>query len=77
VALERRAHLRYSEGAQPNRAHATISAITRSLYAIAVYQLDPDALEKAGLEVVGDTAAVRQLAALLDPGGRNFNIVTP
>ncbi|RKL11916.1 Alkyl/aryl-sulfatase BDS1 [Fusarium oxysporum] len=67
----------YTTAVRSTSADVTLTTTTRTLPAIAVSGLDPEALEEAGVEVTGDTAALERLAALLDPGDPNFNIVTP
>ncbi|KAM4054500.1 hypothetical protein HRG_005342 [Hirsutella rhossiliensis] len=67
----------YAKSVRSTSANATITATSRTLPAIAVSGLDPEALEKAGIEVTGDTTTLSRLAALLDPGDPEFAIVTP
>ncbi|EJT50875.1 hypothetical protein A1Q1_07937 [Trichosporon asahii var. asahii CBS 2479] len=69
--------LLYTKAPQTNDADVRITATNRSLTALAIYGLDPEQLEKAGIVLEGDIGALRRLRALLDPGDRNFNIVTP
>lgn len=79
-----RYHLRLSNGALihsttgPNTpADVTLTAASSALPAITLYGFDVDALEKAGVDVDGDTSALDRLCALIDPGDPDFNIVTP
>ncbi|CAM3441475.1 alkyl/aryl-sulfatase [Isoptericola cucumis] len=67
--------LTYSAAAQQGDADATITATRASLPALAAGS--PDALAAAGIEVAGDPSALGRLAAVLDPGDKNFAIVTP
>ncbi|KAE8154467.1 Metallo-hydrolase/oxidoreductase [Aspergillus avenaceus] len=67
----------YSTAAQSGTANVTLTGTSKQLPALAVYGPDAEALEKAGIQVDGDTTALDTLASLLDPGDPNFNIVTP
>ncbi|PHH92523.1 hypothetical protein CDD83_7020 [Cordyceps sp. RAO-2017] len=69
--------LAYTKAVETTAAEATITASSTTLPALAIYGLDPVALAKAGIKVEGDPKALTRLAALLDPGDPNFNIVTP
>lgn len=48
-----------------------------ALPAIALGGLSADGLAKAGIELDGDPSVLERLAAVLDPGNKNFAIVTP
>lgn len=67
----------YTTAEQTTRPEVTITGTSSQLPALAIYGPDPDALTKAGLEITGNPKALDRLAALLDPGDPNFNIVTP
>ncbi|KAI9042050.1 alkyl/aryl-sulfatase [Aspergillus affinis] len=67
----------YSTTPQSGTVDVTLRGTTKQLTALAVYGPDPEALEKAGIEIDGDTGALDTLSSLLDPGDPNFNIVTP
>lgn len=64
----------YTKGA--GDAEVTLTGTNRSLTALSK-TLDPEQLKKAGIALEGDVGALKRLAALLDPGNSNFNIVTP
>ncbi|KFA70174.1 hypothetical protein S40285_09086 [Stachybotrys chlorohalonatus IBT 40285] len=67
----------YSTAPQFGSADVSVTGTARQLTALAVYGPVPEALEKAGVKLDGDTAALDTLASLLDPGDPAFNIVTP
>lgn len=67
--------LTYSAAAQRGEADATITGTKKALPALAAGSAD--ALAAAGLEVTGDAAVLGRLGAVLDPGDKNFAIVTP
>lgn len=67
--------LSYSGAPQQGDADATITATRAALPALAAG--NPDALAAAGIQVTGDTSALGRLTAVLDPGDKNFSIVTP
>jgi alkyl sulfatase BDS1-like metallo-beta-lactamase superfamily hydrolase len=67
----------YTTVDESNSADVTLTTTSSKLPAIAVHGLDPDALIEAGIDIQGDTEALKRLSALLDPGDPNFNIVTP
>ncbi|GAA1724046.1 alkyl/aryl-sulfatase [Isoptericola hypogeus] len=66
--------LTYSAAAQEGDADATITGTRSALPALAAGS--PDALAAAGLEVTNPSVLGR-LVAVLDPGDKNFAIVTP
>ncbi|EKG17505.1 Beta-lactamase-like protein [Macrophomina phaseolina MS6] len=67
----------YSTTCASTTADVTLTGASSALPAIALYGFDADALEKAGIDVDGDTSTLDRLSALIDPGDPNFNIVTP
>ncbi|KAH7353851.1 beta-lactamase-like protein [Plectosphaerella cucumerina] len=67
----------YSTAPQSGSANVSLTGSARQLTALAVFGPEPEALEKAGVEIAGDTAALDTLKGLLDPGDDKFNIVTP
>lgn len=67
----------YTKAQQSNEAQLTIKGTSQELTALALYGPDPEALEKAGLELTGNIEVLNQLGALIDPGDPDFNIVTP
>ncbi|MCK9794048.1 MBL fold metallo-hydrolase [Isoptericola sp. 4D.3] len=67
--------LTYSAAPQQGDADATITGTKTALPALAGG--NPDALAAAGLEVTGDASALGRLVAVLDPGDKDFAIVTP
>ncbi|MFI6679903.1 alkyl sulfatase dimerization domain-containing protein [Kribbella sp. NPDC050470] len=69
--------LTYSGRPQRGDADATLTTTKRALPALALGGLTADALAAAGLELTGDAGALARLTAALDPGDKNFPIVTP
>ncbi|MFW0787764.1 alkyl sulfatase dimerization domain-containing protein [Gordonia sp. CPCC 206044] len=69
--------LSYSAAAQSGEADVTLSTTRRALPTIATGALTAEALSAAGIELTGDTSVLGRLAALLDPGDKDFSIVTP
>ncbi|MFW0793565.1 alkyl sulfatase dimerization domain-containing protein [Gordonia sp. CPCC 205515] len=69
--------LTYTDRAQDGDADATITTTKTALPALALGQLTAEALGKAGIELSGDASALARLGAVLDPGDKNFAIVTP
>jgi alkyl sulfatase BDS1-like metallo-beta-lactamase superfamily hydrolase len=67
--------LSYSAAPQEGDADATITATRASLPALAAG--NPEALAAAGIAVSGDASALGRLTSVLDPGDKNFSIVTP
>ncbi|MCZ2261168.1 alkyl/aryl-sulfatase [Isoptericola nanjingensis] len=67
--------LSYSAAPQQGDADATITSTRAALPALAAG--NPDALAAAGIQVTGDASALGRLTAVLDPGDKNFSIVTP
>jgi alkyl sulfatase BDS1-like metallo-beta-lactamase superfamily hydrolase len=69
--------LTYSSAPQSGDADATLTTERRSLPALAVGTPTPERLARAGIEIAGDGAVLERLTAVLDPGDRDFAIVTP
>ncbi|MBA4608544.1 MBL fold metallo-hydrolase [Aeromicrobium sp. Marseille-Q0843] len=68
--------LTYSARPQKGDPDATITATRRALPALAG-GLDAAGLSAAGIEIAGDASALGTLTSVLDPGDKNFAIVTP
>ncbi|SKB03871.1 alkyl/aryl-sulfatase [Aeromicrobium choanae] len=68
--------LTYSARPQKGDPDATITATRRALPALAG-GLDAAGLAAAGIEISGDASALGTLTSVLDPGDKNFAIVTP
>ncbi|WP_370617438.1 alkyl/aryl-sulfatase [Mumia qirimensis] len=64
--------LTYSAAPQTGDADATLTTTKRALPALATGKL-----AEAGIEVTGDAAVLGRLTGLLDPGDKDFAIVTP
>ncbi|MEU6251014.1 alkyl sulfatase dimerization domain-containing protein [Glycomyces sp. NPDC047010] len=69
--------LTYTKAAQPGAADATVSAPAKALPSIVLGGLGSDNLASQGVEITGDAEVLRRLAAVLDPGDPDFDIVTP
>ncbi|NEA37962.1 alkyl sulfatase dimerization domain-containing protein [Streptomyces sp. SID11385] len=69
--------LTYSAAPQPDPADVTLTTTTRALPALALGDLSPEGLAAKGIQVDGDTSVLDRLASVLDPGDRNFPLVTP
>ncbi|MBB0246085.1 MBL fold metallo-hydrolase [Streptomyces alkaliphilus] len=69
--------LTHTAAPQQNAADVTLTATTRQLPALALGDPTPEALAEAGIRADGDTTVLQRLAAILDPGDRDFPIVTP
>jgi alkyl sulfatase BDS1-like metallo-beta-lactamase superfamily hydrolase len=67
--------LTYSAAAQQGEADATITGTKKALPALA--SGSSDAMAAAGIEITGDSSALGRLVSVLDPGDKNFAIVTP
>ena len=67
----------YSSAKQPSEADVTLTTTKRSLPVLASGQLSAERLSSAGIEVTGDASVLLTLASLLDPGDKDFSIVTP
>ncbi|RHA43714.1 alkyl/aryl-sulfatase [Cellulomonas rhizosphaerae] len=68
--------LTYSAAPQSGDADTVLTTTRRALPALAG-GLGGEALAAAGVEVTGDASVLGRLAAVLDPGDKNFAIVTP
>lgn len=69
--------LTYTAAPQKQPADATITTTRRALPVLALGGLSPDRLADAGIELSGDAAVLGRLVAVLDPGDKNFAVVTP
>lgn len=69
--------LTYSTYRQHDAADATLTTTKQALPALALGGLSADGLANAGIELTGDGGALERLASVLDPGDKNFAIVTP
>lgn len=66
----------YTKVGEEATADVTLTTSTGKLTGI-VRGFDPETLKEAGINVGGDASTLERLAALLDPGDPEFNIVTP
>jgi alkyl sulfatase BDS1-like metallo-beta-lactamase superfamily hydrolase len=69
--------LTYTAAEQKEAADATLTTTRRALPALALGGLSADKLADAGIQLSGDASVLRRLTAVLDPGDKNFAIVTP
>jgi len=69
--------LTYSTARQEREADTTLTTTKRALPALALGGLTADGLKDAGIELTGDASVLTRLTAVLDPGDKNFAIVTP
>ncbi|MGH8822847.1 MAG: alkyl/aryl-sulfatase [Jiangellaceae bacterium] len=69
--------LTHSSRPQPGEPDATLTTTRRALPALVLGGLSADGLAKAGIKLSGDPTVLGRLAAVLDPGDKNFAIVTP
>lgn len=69
--------LTYSARPQKGDADATLTTTKRALPALALGGLDADGLAAAGIELTGDTSVLGRLTSVLQPGDKDFAIVTP
>ena len=69
--------LTYSSAPQKTAADVTLTSTVPALAHLAVSGLTPEGLSAAGVQVEGDASALGRLTAVLDPGDRDFAIVTP
>ncbi|MFZ3598410.1 alkyl sulfatase C-terminal domain-containing protein [Streptomyces sp. BH104] len=67
----------YSSAAQKIAADVTLTSTVPALAHLAVTGLTPAGLEQAGVQVEGDASVLGRLISVLDPGDRDFAIVTP
>ncbi|WP_425825536.1 alkyl/aryl-sulfatase [Streptomyces fractus] len=69
--------LTYSAASQKTAADVSLTSEVRALAGLAGAGLTPEGLERAGVRVEGDASVLGRLASVLDPGDRDFPIVTP
>ncbi|MFD7297512.1 alkyl/aryl-sulfatase [Streptomyces sp. NPDC059897] len=69
--------LTYSSASRKTAADVSLAGAVKALSALATTGLTPEGLERAGVQVQGDASVLGRLAAVLDPGDRDFAIVTP
>ncbi|MHA6629349.1 alkyl/aryl-sulfatase [Pseudonocardia sichuanensis] len=69
--------LTYSPRPQKGEADAVLTTTRRALPALALGGLSADRLAESGMELSGDASVLARLAGVLDPGDKNFAIVTP
>jgi alkyl sulfatase BDS1-like metallo-beta-lactamase superfamily hydrolase len=69
--------LTHSPRPQRDDADATLTTTRRALPALALGGLSADGLAAAGIQLSGDASVLGRLAAVLDPGDKDFAIVTP
>ncbi|MFB7481197.1 alkyl/aryl-sulfatase [Streptomyces anulatus] len=69
--------LTHTAAQQQGPADVTLTTTARQLPALALGDLTPEALADAGIHADGDTTVLDRLAVVLDPGDRDFPIVTP
>ncbi|WP_067813292.1 alkyl/aryl-sulfatase [Nocardia inohanensis] len=69
--------LTYSGHPQRDSADATLTTTSRGLPALVLGGLTAEGIAKSGSDLAGDGSALQRLVAVLDPGDKNFAIVTP
>ncbi|MHA6619484.1 alkyl/aryl-sulfatase [Pseudonocardia sp. DLS-67] len=69
--------LTYSPRPQKGDADAMLTTTRRALPALAMGRLSTEGLAEAGIELTGDASVLARLEGVLDPGDKNFAIVTP
>jgi alkyl sulfatase BDS1-like metallo-beta-lactamase superfamily hydrolase len=69
--------LTYSARPQRGGADATLTTTRRALPALASGGITADGLAAAGIELTGDASVLGRLTAVLEPGDKDFAIVTP
>ncbi|MGB0099960.1 MAG: alkyl sulfatase dimerization domain-containing protein [Nocardioides sp.] len=69
--------LTYSPRPQSGDADATLTTTRRDLPALALGSMSADRLASVGIQVEGDATVLDRLASVLDPGDKDFAIVTP
>ncbi|MFJ7416213.1 alkyl/aryl-sulfatase [Streptomyces sp. NPDC098077] len=69
--------LTYSSAPQRGDADATVTGTRALLPVLASGAVSPDDLARAGVRISGDASVLGRLTAVLDPGDKNFAIVTP
>ena len=69
--------LTYSARPQKGDPDATLTTTRRALPALALGGMSVDGIASAGITMTGDTSVLARLTSVLDPGDKNFAIVTP
>ncbi|MEV0247532.1 alkyl sulfatase dimerization domain-containing protein [Nocardia sp. NPDC050712] len=69
--------LTYSARPQPGEAEATLTTTSTNLSALLLGGLSESRLADTGSTLTGDNSTFQRLVALLDPGDKDFSIVTP
>jgi alkyl sulfatase BDS1-like metallo-beta-lactamase superfamily hydrolase len=69
--------LTYSARSQVGAADATLTGSRAALPALGLGGLSADSVADAGMTITGDTSVLSRLAAVMDPGDKDFSIVTP
>ncbi|MFD4374339.1 alkyl/aryl-sulfatase [Streptomyces sp. NPDC058486] len=69
--------LSYTSAPQKKAADTTLTSTVHQLSHLAVTGLTPEGLAQAGVRVEGDASVLQRLTAVLDPGDRDFPLVTP
>ena len=69
--------LTYSPRPQKGDADVVLTTTRRALPALAMGRLSAEGLAEAGIELSGDASVLARLEGVLDPGDKNFAIVTP
>jgi alkyl sulfatase BDS1-like metallo-beta-lactamase superfamily hydrolase len=69
--------LSYSARPQREDADATLTATRLALPALAGGGVTAEGLAEKGIQLDGDTTVLSRLISVLDPGDKNFAIVTP
>jgi alkyl sulfatase BDS1-like metallo-beta-lactamase superfamily hydrolase len=69
--------LTYSARPQKGDADATLTTTRKALPAVALGGASADGLASAGIQLTGDASALTRLTGVLDPGDKDFSIVTP
>ncbi|MFC9673703.1 alkyl/aryl-sulfatase [Streptomyces sp. NPDC056949] len=69
--------LSYTAAPQKTGADVTLTSTVQALSELAVTGLTPEGLDRAGVQVEGDSSALHRLTNVLDPGDQDFPIVTP
>jgi alkyl sulfatase BDS1-like metallo-beta-lactamase superfamily hydrolase len=62
---------------QQDEVDAELTTTRRALPALAQGSASADELASAGIQLTGDASTLRRLMAVLDPGDKDFAIVTP
>ncbi|MHA7133257.1 alkyl/aryl-sulfatase [Oerskovia turbata] len=69
--------LTYSSASQRGDADLVLTGTERALPVLASGNVTPGTLAQAGITLTGDSSVLGRLAAVLDPGDKDFAIVTP